>query len=275
MALIELAKVVFCLQLLWFASINCKHDHPIPTYFGRVHPNGTIVDARNPENRLKLNFPPKPTRPDPGAVLKVSPSSNIDNGAEVTVMWSGVSSPSAKDVVILYCPPDAEPDHYLDFIYVSSISSYTKGYGEFAVRLWNLRKECQFGYYRNDNYTLVVAKSEILTFKGGAEIPLQGHLALTGNPTEMRVMWVSGSSKFIAPGIYWRVPYPCFHVKRIGGYVHTVLYEPREANVAFCAKWEFFFSPCLALRYRFALHAKCCVRFTWLINHLLCRLYIP
>ena len=222
MALIELAKVVFCLQLLWFASIDCKHDHPIPTYFGRVHPNGTIVDARNPENRLKLNFPPKPTCLDPGAVLKVSPSSNIDNGADVTVMWSGVSSPSFKDVVILYCPPDAEPDHYLDFIYVSSISSYTKGYGEFAVRLWNLRKECQFGYYRNDNYTLVVAKSEVLTFKGGAEIPLQGHLALTGNPTEVRVMWVSGSSKFIPPGIYWRVPYPYFHVRRIGGYLHTV-----------------------------------------------------
>ena len=123
MALIELAKVVFCLQLLWFASIDCKHDHPIPTYFGRVHPNGTIVDARNPENRLKLNFPPKSTRPDPDAVLKVSPSSNIDNGAEVTVMWSGVSSPSAKDVVILYCPPDAEPDHYLDFIYTRGDSS--------------------------------------------------------------------------------------------------------------------------------------------------------
>ena len=212
MALIELAKVVFCLQLLWFASIDCKHDHPIPTYFGRVHPNGTIVDARNPENRLKLNFPPKPTCLDPGAVLKVSPSSNIDNGAEVTVMWSGVSSPSAKDVVILYCPPDAEPDHYLDFIYVSSISSYTKGYGEFAVRLWNLRKECQFGYYRNDNYTLVVAKSEVLTFKGGAEIPLQGHLALTGNPTEMRVMWVSGSSKFIPPWDILESPlslFPC------------------------------------------------------------------
>ena len=192
-------KIVFafCLHLLWFVSINCKHDHPVPTYFGRVHPNGTIVDARNPENRLKLNFSWKPTPIDSGAVLKVSPSSQIDNGEEVKVTWSGVSSPSAKDVIILYCPPNSDPDRYLDFIYVSSIETYTKGFGEFAVRLWNLRKECQFGYYRNDNYTLLVAKSDVLTFKGGTEIPLQGHLALTGNPTEMRVMWVSGSSKFM------------------------------------------------------------------------------
>ena len=195
MATMSLA-VAICLQLLWFVSVNCKHDHPIPTYFGRVHPNGTIVDAKNPANRLKLNFSPKPVSLDQGAVLKVSPSSDIDNGEEVKVTWSGVTSPSAKDVVILYCPPDAEPDRYLDFMYVSSIATYSKGYGEFEVRLWNLRKECQFGYYRNDNYTLLVAKSDVLTFKGGAEIPLQGHLALTGDPTEMRVMWVSGLSKY-------------------------------------------------------------------------------
>lgn len=191
---------VVWLPFLWFASINCKHDHPIPTYFGRVHPNGTIVDARNPENRLKLNFPQKPSSLDARAVLKVSPFSEIDNGGEVKVMWSGVTSPSAKDVVILYCPPDADPDHYLDFVHVSSVDTYAKGYGEFDVRLWNLRKECQFRYYRNDNYTLLVAKSDVLTFKGGAEIPLQGHLALTGNPREMRVMWVSGSSKLISGG---------------------------------------------------------------------------
>ena len=195
MATVYRVTLAVLLQLLWFASLNCKHDHPIPTYFGRVHPNGTIVDAKNPENRLKLNFSPKPTVLDPGAVLKVSPSYEIDNGQTVNVAWYGVSSPNAKDVVILYCPPNADPDHYLDFIQVSSVDTYAKGYGEFDVRLWNLRKECQFGYYRNDNYTLLVAKSDVLTFKGGAEIPLQGHLALTGNPTEMRVMWVSGSSK--------------------------------------------------------------------------------
>lgn len=181
--------------ILWVTGINCKHDHPVSTYFGRVHPNGTIVDARNPANKLKFSFSSKPTSLDPDASLKVSPSSQITNGAEVKVMWSGVTSPSSKDVVILYCPPDAKPDHYLDYINVSSIETYSKGYGEFEVRLWNMRKECQFRYYRIGNYSMLAAESNVVTFEGGAEIPLQGHLALTGDPTEMRVMWVSGTSK--------------------------------------------------------------------------------
>lgn len=185
--------VLLCLQLLWLIRVNCKHDHPVPTYFGRLHPNGTVVDAKNPANRLKLNFNRKPSAIDGGAVLTVSPSSGITNGQLLKVAWSGVFRPNAKDVVVLFCPPEAGPEHYLDFVQVSSIETYTKGYGEFEVRLWNLRKDCQFGYYRNDNYTLLVVKSEVLSFKGGSDIPLQGHLALTGNPTEMRVMWVSGT----------------------------------------------------------------------------------
>ena len=100
-------------------------------------------------------------------------------------MWSGVTLPSDKDVVVLYCPPDADPDRYLDHVNVSSIATYSKRYGEFDVRLWNMRKECIFKYYRICNYTMLVAESNVVTFEGGAEIPLQGHLALTGNPTEM------------------------------------------------------------------------------------------
>ena len=184
-----------CLYILWVTGINCKHDHPVSTYFGRVHPNGTIVDARNPANKLKFSFPSKSTPLDPEASLKVSPSSEISNGEEVKVTWSGITSPNATDVVVLYCPPDAKPDHYLDFINVSSITTYSKGYGEFEVRLWNVRKDCQFRYYRMGNDTMLAAESNVVTFEGGADIPLQGHLALTGNPAEMRVMWVSGTSK--------------------------------------------------------------------------------
>ena len=189
------ACLAVCISILWVTGIDCKEDHPVPTYFGRLHPNGTVVDARNPANKLKFSFPPKPTTLDPGAVLKVSPFSEIKNGAEVNVMWLGVTLPSDKDVVVLYCPPDADPDRYLDYVNVGSIATYSKGYGEFDVQLWNMRKECIFKYYRTGNYTMLVAESNVVTFEGGAEIPLQGHLALTGNPTEMRVMWVSGSSK--------------------------------------------------------------------------------
>ena len=169
--LINMAVARACLavwiSILWVTGIDCKQDH----------------------------FPPKPTTLDPGAVLKVSPFLEIKNGAEVNVMWSGVTLPSNKDVVVLYCPPDANPDRYLDYINVSSIATYSKGYGEFDVRLWNMRKECIFKYYRTGNYRMLVAESNVVTFEGGAEKPLQVHLALTGNPTEMRVMWVFGLSK--------------------------------------------------------------------------------
>ena len=193
--------VCISFYILWVTGVNCKHDHPVSTYFGRVHPNGTIVDARNPANKLKLPLLPKPTALDSVASLKVSPSSEISNGEEVTVSWSGVTSPSSKDVVVLYCPPEAEPDHYLDYVNVSSVETYSKGYGEFDVRLWNLRKECQFRYYRSGNYTTLAAESNVVSFEGGADIPLQGHLSLTGDPTEMRVMWVSGTSKLYSSSI--------------------------------------------------------------------------
>ncbi|KAK2572788.1 putative inactive purple acid phosphatase 2 [Acropora cervicornis] len=185
--------LVVLLQLLWFSCINCKHNHPVPTYFGRLHPDGTVVDATNPANRLKFNFRPKPSAPDGVASLTVSPSSDIENGQMVKVAWSNVSAPTSTDVVILLCPPNAGPEHYLDFVHVNRSDTYTKGYGEFEVRLWNMRKECQFSYYRNDNYSVLVVRSPILLFKGGSDIPLQGHLALTGDPTEMRIMWVSGT----------------------------------------------------------------------------------
>ena len=190
------AFLVVWISIIWVTGMDCKHDHPVPTYFGKLHPNGTIVDARNPANKLWFSFPLKPiTTQDSGAVLKVSPSLEIKNGAEVNVMWYGVTLPNKKDVVGLYCPPDAEPDLYLDYVNVSSIATYSKGYGEFGVRLWNLRKDCVFRYYRIGNYSMLVVQSNVVTFEGGAEIPLQGHLSLTGNPTEMRVMWVSGLSK--------------------------------------------------------------------------------
>ena len=34
-------------------------------------------------------------------------------------------------------------------------------------------------------------------FEGGPEMPLQIHLALTGDPTQMRVMWNSGTGKIL------------------------------------------------------------------------------
>lgn len=86
------------------------------------------------------------------------------------VLWFGVIFLSFKDVVVLYCFLEVEFDYYLDYVNVSSVEMYLKGYGEFDVFLWNLRKECQFRYYRSGNYIIFVVESNIVSFEGGVEI---------------------------------------------------------------------------------------------------------
>ena len=172
-----------------------KHDHPVPTYFARRHPNGSLVDARNPANQLTFNFRSNSQEVQPQAVLEASPPV-IENGGVLNVTWSGVSSPGVNDTIVLYCPPDADAEHYLDFYYARGYPTYKMGFGSFKLRLWNMRNDCGWRYYSNNNYTQLVAESNHFTFRGGIHAPLQVHLALTGDPTQMRVMWVSGTSKF-------------------------------------------------------------------------------
>ena len=57
--------------------------------------------------------------------------------------------------------------------------------------MYNMRTSCEFRYYHKSY--IHIATSNVLKFKGGIYAPLQGHLALTGDPTQMRVMWVSGT----------------------------------------------------------------------------------
>lgn len=178
-------------------SLSCASSKPysgVGTYFLRVHPNGSYVDQNHPSTRLTFldNAREVPTKvSQPEATLKVSPSL-IANGEMVNVSWSGVTSPNVNDTVVLYCPPDDKPSRYLDYIRVKDYPTYTKGYGSFQVHLYNMRSDCQFRYYRPG--TVLVALSTVVMFKGGPEEPLQGHIALTSNPSEMRVMWVSGAS---------------------------------------------------------------------------------
>lgn len=123
--------------------------------------------------------------------------SRVANGGKVTASWTGVSSPSLQspfDWVGVYCPPHADPHAYLDFGFVNESPTYEQGYGSIAFTLYNVRTDCAFRYYRNDTYTELVTVSNNVSFEGGGDAPLQGHLALTGQATEMRVSWTSLSS---------------------------------------------------------------------------------
>ena len=129
-----------------------------------------------------------------GASLKVAPGL-IKNSQYVSIQWNGVQNATALDLIVLYCPENAGDNEYLDYFNVDVSSTYKQGNGEYSVQLTNLRTNCEMRYFRyiSKDVQEFVTKSNIVMFEGGPEQPLQIHLALTGDPTEMRVMWVSGT----------------------------------------------------------------------------------
>ncbi|XP_058961900.2 uncharacterized protein [Pocillopora verrucosa] len=180
-----------------FSATETKKNHAVPTYFKRINPDGSLVDAGNLKIRVEFA---NPTRRDfsTGAILEVNPSL-VENSATVNVSWSGIQMPNSPDIIAFYCPEEDHPDHYLDLFYVTDSPSYVFGYGWRQVTVHNMRTSCEFRYYQEKQ--IQVATSNVLEFKGGKNAPLQGHLALTGDPTQMRVMWVSGTDE--TPVVYY------------------------------------------------------------------------
>ena len=186
-------SLLACFLLGFSPDTEAKKHHAVPTYFKRINPDGTVVDAGDPQTRVKFTYPIREYL-TPDASLKVNPSL-VENGAAVNVSWSGISLPSETDFIAFYCPANDEADHYLDYFYVTDSASYASGYGWKQVTVYNMRTNCEFRYYQKSY--VHVATSNSLQFKGGIDAPLQGHIALTGDPSQMRVMWVSGSGKKI------------------------------------------------------------------------------
>ena len=156
--------------------------------------NGRLVDARLPEFDKDIKKPliqdVHPEDRESALLLWPNP---VENGAMITVMWKNIKSPSETDFIAYYCPFDDNPNHYLDIIYIKESLTWKQGYGHYKVQVFNMRSECIFKYYRDTTTSSqLVATSDKLSFVGGAATPLQGHIAMTEQPTEMRVMWNSG-----------------------------------------------------------------------------------
>ena len=136
-------------------------------------------------------------KPQEGASLNINPSTSVKNSQYVTVTWNGVVNASAKDIIALYCPETAKDNEYIDYFNADVSSTYKQGSGKYSVQLTNFRTDCEMRYFRNvsKDHQELAATSNIVTFEGGPEMPLQIHLALTGNVTQMRVMWVSGTGE--------------------------------------------------------------------------------
>eukprot|EP00795_Rhopilema_esculentum_P005456 gene5456-632_t len=180
-------------------SKNTKHAHVVPTYFRRQDKDGNLINKDGPDYGREINHPiiEKISSYDlQHSVLTVRPSF-LKSGERVTVSWSGIAKPNAKDWIALLCPPNDNIKRHLDHFFVDVTSTWNLGYGSHSVRLYNLRDDCEFRYFRNYGKSTLTARSNKVSFQFGVNAPLQGRLALTGNPAEMRVMWTSSLSKRI------------------------------------------------------------------------------
>ena len=160
---------------------------PVQTYFNKILPSGKLADGSHPSYRIKFT---KVTDISATSSIKLLVTPNlINNGDKVNVSWYG-NIKHSHDWIALYCPSNADANKYLDYW---EIDDYKSNGATF--QLYNIRCECEFRYYRNRTDDIMfLARSDLITFKGGKLAPVHGHLALTLNPSEMRVQWTSGTN---------------------------------------------------------------------------------
>lgn len=135
----------------------------------------------------------------------------VINGEKVTVLWTGVNNPTPKDLITYYCPFYDDINHYLDYFHVSSSLSWHEGFGHHSVKLYNMRTPCVFRLFRaqENSYVLAATSNKVYFADGGPYAPLQGHIAMTSKPTEMRVMWTSGEGMYYSSNKtleMWKIP---------------------------------------------------------------------
>jgi len=123
-------------------------------------------------------------------------------GNFVTVRWNNVGSPfpGNMDFIAAYAP---DPNSYTD-VYPSKYKWIVPdASGSGSTRLWllNQRSAWVLAYFTGglDN-PVMLAKSAPIEFSN-YHIPHQIHLAMTDNPTEMRVHWTSMQNSF--PSLNW------------------------------------------------------------------------
>lgn len=179
-------------------DLTLGFHHFAPSFFKNKLPNGQYADVLgclNGPYRIKLSSVVVDSSSSSGASLAAEPAV-VKNGGQVNVTWKSVPDPSKRkpfDWIGFYCPSTAHPNAYIDYWLVRESSTYRQGYGSAQFTLYNMRMDCEFRYYTNDSYTELIAVSNKVTFVDGNAAPLQGHLALTGDPTQMRVHWTTGT----------------------------------------------------------------------------------
>ena len=132
------------------------------------------------------------------AALSVVPAV-VENGGSVTLEWKNIPDASERskadksDWIGLFCPSSSPSNRYIDYWSVNElVGDNPTSNGRVNLILYNVRTDCQFRYFTNDSYVELIAVSNKVSFVDGAEAPLHIHLALTGDPSEMRLQWTTG-----------------------------------------------------------------------------------
>jgi hypothetical protein len=124
--------------------------------------------------------------------ISASPLVLTRSGQNVTVSWSGLPRPNVHDFVAFYSPANRPDLDYIGFKSVTQSIGWQDGSGSLTFTMVNMRSSFNFRLWSctSAKNCRAIATSNNVTFASLNE-PQQGHLSLTRDPHEMRVMWVS------------------------------------------------------------------------------------
>ncbi|KJE92073.1 nucleotide pyrophosphatase/phosphodiesterase [Capsaspora owczarzaki ATCC 30864] len=155
-----------------------------------------LLELEQQEQQLELDGTINRRAPRAAVTVSASPSLIAKNGDTVTVSWSGVTKVQADDWIGVYSPSTSEHSLYIDWVYVKECETASQGFGNVTFELVNMRKDYGFRYFSGNTVLTQLAQSAPVEFVNKNE-PTHGRLAYPGDPTTMRVMWVTNEDKTI------------------------------------------------------------------------------
>jgi hypothetical protein len=154
--------------------------------------------------------------------LAVAPTLLTPTNNQVGIKWAGVLNASEYDFVAIYSPSTSGLENELGWFLTSEVDSqFASGSGSTVLPLINMRTDFVLRFWKaydgkpngdgnstrrapfpttNNTAFALEATSQIIAFEN-PNTANQGHLALTTNETEMRIMWVSGDES--APSVMY------------------------------------------------------------------------
>ena len=157
-----------------------------------------------------------------GASLTALPSLLL-SGDDIVVAFSNIPNPTLDDWVGLFCPQSANDTNYLDWVSVTHLTrkkTQAPTSGEGIMTLRDTRDTCEYRYFSKlsgGGYSKV-ATSNSVAFETNQ--PVHGHIALTGDITEMRVHFIS-STDSAKPFVYYGTSALQPNTNRVYGRTHT------------------------------------------------------